>query len=385
MPGHKRNIGIKEFADIHEPELTTDPFQLDITEVEGFDDLHNATGIIKDITDEIEKIYTQEHPEIKLKAFISVNGSTACNLAALNSISEGDAVLISKDCHRSVFNGVRLSGKRMIELSPAHIADLDIYGGVDREAVKKAFQADPAIGAVVITSPTYEGFVSDIREIADIVHENGAKLIVDEAHGAHFPFMKEAPESALYLGADIVIHSIHKTVGSLNQTAVAFVTDESLYDVYREKLLMFMTTSPSYMLMASIQAAAEWADEHREAFRVYSERLLRFREQMKNLAADTSPNDERAGISDHKGLNIIDKSMVGNYNIFDIDPSKLVFYSNSTGGEELYYSFYNEHKLQFEKYGKRYALAMTTVHDTDEGFERLLRAAEEIDRELKKK
>lgn len=400
MPGHKRQNrlpalpGAKPF----------DPYQLDITEVEGFDDLHRAKGILKDITDHASEVYARLDPaaqdagqaanvpagqnEIAIKApavFMSVNGSTACNLAAVNAMPEEGPVLIAANCHRSVFHGAKISNRKVIELAPQWISPLAIYGGISPQDVENAFRGYPDIKALVITSPSYEGFVSDVQAIANIVHAHGAYLIVDEAHGAHLPFCKDLPASAIYLGADIVIHSLHKTVGSLNQTALAFVNRDELKEPFHEKLLLFTTTSPSYLLMASIEQAILWAEANPEAFDDYYQRLSQLRKDLQATCGKAEwihrPEDKacpRALSEKNDRLCVIDKSIVGTYNIFDLDEAKLLFYKKGMSGEALYRSFYHDFRLQFEKYGDRYALAMTTVWDTPGGFSRLLEATKRL-------
>lgn len=367
MPGHKRQVTVRDMLKTDQsapagrnhcygPNPEVDPYTIDITEVEGFDDLHRADGILKEITDKAEKIYKVPH------AYMSVNGSTACNLAAVNAMPDEGRLLIAANCHPSVFNGAKLSNRKVVEIAPEWVGKCGIYGGLLPQNVENALKGYPDIRAVVITSPSYDGFISDVKSIAEIVHAHGAKLIVDEAHGAHLPFCKRLPESALYQGADIVVHSLHKTLGSLNQTAMAFVADDELAENFREKLLMVTTTSPSYVLMASIEAAVDWAGENRKRFEAYTDKLFELRTELKAFSE----------------IGLIDDEMTGRYGITEIDKAKLLFSPEHMSGDELYMKFYNDHKLQFEKHGHKHALAMTTIFDTDEGFERLKAAAGKI-------
>ena len=348
MPGHKRNFSV---------EGITDPYQIDITEVEGFDDLHRAEGILKEITNKAERLYNAKH------VLMSVNGSTALNIAAVNSVPEDGRILIAANCHRSVFNGAKLSKRKVVEIAPAWFSKGAVYGGVSAEDVERAFKGYPDIRALVITSPSYEGFVSDVKKIAEVVHAHNAYLIVDEAHGAHLPFCKSLPESAIYLGADIVIHSLHKTMGSLNQTALGFVQNEELFESFKEKLLMVTTTSPSYVLMASIEAALDFAESNKNKFEEYEKKLFALRKELLK----------------NSNLHLVDDEIIGSYNITGLDKAKIMLLDKRMSGEELYFKLLNDFKLQFEKHGDKYALAMTTAFDTDEGYERLIKAAKKID------
>lgn len=351
MPGHKRILKVSG---------AEQAYALDITEVEGFDDLHRANGILKDITDEAEKLYGVPH------AFMSVNGSTACNLAAANCIPDDGALLVAANCHCSVFNGAKLSGREVIEIAPAWVPLTATYGAISPAEVKNAFRGYPKIKAFILTSPSYEGFVSDIKSIADVVHAHNAYLIVDEAHGAHLPFCKKMPESALYLGADIVVHSLHKTLGSLNQTAMAFVNNENLAESFAEKLLMFTTTSPSYILMASIHHAIRNAAQHPECFESYYELLCKTRNRL----------------SQNKNIGIVDNDIIGRYNIFGLDTAKIMLIPKNISGNELYFRLLDDFSLQLEKHDEKYAMAMTSFADTACGFERLAKAARKIDFEI---
>ena len=208
----------------------------------------------------------------------------------------------------------------------------------------------------MITSPTYEGFLSDVQTIAEIAHKHEAILIVDEAHGAHLPYHDSFPVSAIYLGADIVVQSLHKTLPSLNQTALVFVNgDDVLARRVERALSTFTTTSPSYGLLASCEYCVEWCVENEEEFNEYVEMLKVFRERYKNLQA----------------VDLLGEELIGQYHIFDMDPSKLTFVSRQMSGADLGRYLLKEHKLQMEAAGCRHVLAMTSVMDIESGFERL--------------
>lgn len=344
MPGHKRNFtmpGIQDF------------YQADITEVPGFDNLHDPSGIIMDVEDFLKDIYGLPN------VLMSVNGSTAGILAAISAAPEG-SICVARNCHKSVFDGVSLARRKTYYTYPDElIKNSMIYGGADPFKIEELLNRHPDIKAVVITSPTYEGFLSDIEFIAESVHRHNALLIVDEAHGAHFPYHDSFPVSAAYLGADIVVQSLHKTLPSLNQTALVFVADDPyLARRVRRMLSAFTTTSPSYGLLASIEYCVKWCLENEEAFDEYVKMLNEFREKFSGL----------------NSVKLIGNEVKGKHNIFDVDPSKLLFKSLNMPGTDLSAYLLKEHHIQMEAAGLSHVLALSGVMDTYEGFSRLLRA-----------
>ncbi len=187
MPGHKRN------REVLEGEF---PFNIDITEIEGFDDLHHARGILQEAQKRAAEVFCAE------ESHFLVNGSTVGILSAVLGCTErGNRILIARNCHKSVYNGVYLNGLTPVYVYPEYIAEMGFNGEIRAYEVEQALDLNPDIKAVIITSPTYDGVVSDIRRIADLVHRRNIPLILDEAHGAHFGFHPYFPENGNMLGA----------------------------------------------------------------------------------------------------------------------------------------------------------------------------------------
>jgi len=226
---------------------------------------------------------------------------------------------------------------------------------------------NPEISAVLITSPTYEGIVSNIKEIAAVVHKHGKILIVDEAHGAHFGFDPYFPESAVQMGADLVIQSLHKTLPALTQTAILHLNGNMVKQAEIEEFLnIFQTSSPSYVLMASINKCVEDLDNCKEEmFRSYAKELEILRNNINSL----------------NNIALLNKDVVGKYDIYDLDRSKLVIFDKAEvyTGKELYDILLNKYHLQAEMSAGKYMIAMTSVNDTKDGFMRLYHALKEID------
>ncbi len=353
MPGHKRNAKIK----------MDNPYEMDITEIDGFDNLHCPTEIIKEEMERARCLYSSD------KTYFLVNGSTCGILSAISSVTEyGDTVIVARNCHKAVYHALELRGLTAAYLYPPQIPQFQILGGIALEELEQCIVENSHAKAVIITSPTYEGIVSDIRSLAEIVHQAGMILIVDEAHGAHFSRYPSFPKSALDQGADIVIQSLHKTLPALTQTALLHIKGKRASHRKMEKYLqIYQTSSPSYVLMASISQCMTWLEgQSFQDFSAYVELLKQMQENIRKISH----------------LHFLNPSFIGQYNIFDIDMSKLVIRGNEPNGftgKQLYDELLSKFHLQMEMAASNYALAMTSVMDTPCGIKRLWEALEQID------
>ena len=195
MPGHKRK------------DITNDgllPYNIDLTEIDGFDNLHNACGCIKEIEKKAEKLYCVN------RALLLVNGATGGILASIRAMTDyGDKIIVARNCHKSVYNAIELCGLNPEYILPEYDENYGIFASISPQNLKTLLDKNPDTKLVIITSPTYEGIVSDIKSISDICHRYGAMLFVDEAHGAHFPFSEKFPSEAVKCGADVAVVSLH--------------------------------------------------------------------------------------------------------------------------------------------------------------------------------
>lgn len=352
MPGHKRH-GI--FGDVTGKAGL--PYDIDITEIEGFDDLHHAHGILKSAQERAAQLYHAE------ETHFLVNGSTVGILSAVCGVTEkGDTILVARNCHKSVYNAIYLNELNPVYLYPAFDSRIGLNAEIRPQDVIDALERYPKVRAVVIVSPTYDGIVSDVAAVAEAVHAKGLPLIVDEAHGAHFGFHSAFPENANRCGADIVIHSVHKTLPSLTQTALLHMNGGRIdRDRVRKYLDMLQTSSPSYVLMASIDLCIQTLQNHAgEMYERYVEELLSVRKTLSGL----------------KCLELIRAEC------YDI--SKLIISAGCSGvtGQELYRMLLFGYHLQMEMAAGNYVLGMTSVSDTKEGLERLTNALFEIDNKI---
>ena len=347
MPGHKRNFDFQFNLD------------MDITEIQNFDNLHNANGIIKEAQDKCAKLFGAD------ETFFLVNGSTGGILSAVMSVvNEGEKIIVARNCHKSVYNALILSGAKPIYVMPNFIEEYGIYTDLNLNSLTECIKNNKDAKAVIITSPTYEGFVSNIEKISNIVHKNNMIFIVDSAHGAHFDFNDYFPKTPIKTGADIIIQSFHKTLPSLTQTAVIHIKGNRVNkDRLKKMLSVFQSSSPSYIFMASLDRCRDFLEnESKSIFEIYINRLKKFRKSMKNL----------------KNIELL------NYNNDIYDNGKLVFYTPFLSGKEFENLLFKRYNIQIEMSGFNHIICMTSICDTEEGFEMLKNALFEIDNLLNK-
>ena len=375
MPGHKRNP---------ESGLPAGVYQYDITEIEGFDNLHQPETIIRDAQQRAARLYDSE------ETYFLINGSTAGILSAVSAVVEcagkrglgGEKeggiehrrLIIARNCHKAVYHAAFLNHLNLHYVYPGVYEDYDLAGAIDvndiesiinrilTEKKAEAKRAGEMIAGVVVTSPTYDGIVSDIKKIAEMVHSYGIPLIVDQAHGAHFGMHPDYPENAVREGADIVIHSVHKTLSAPTQTALlhkngVLVDSESV----RKYLRIYQSSSPSYILMAGID----------KAIRVVEKEGCQRLEKIFHLKNDLVKKMEAC-----RYIRICPYT----------EPGKLVISVKGSfmTGQMLSYILRKKYHLEMEMAAGSYAVAILSMMDKEEGFIRLLAALLEIDKKILK-
>ena len=362
MPGHKRQM----------MPLTGSPYSLDITEIDGFDNLNDPSGILQAAQERAARLYGAG------ATFFLTGGSTAgilsgvsAGLYALKRAGNQEIrLLMARNCHKSVYHAAILNRLETVYLKPQPFTPADpegevpaaalrsLNGRIAPETVRAAMESDRAARLVVITSPTYEGLVSDIRAIAEIVHEHGGLLIVDEAHGAHFGFHPAFPRSAVTLGADLVVQSLHKTLPALTQSALLHVCSDRVDPALVQRVLsMYATSSPSYVLMAGMDECIRlMADQGETLLDSLWYNLKWFYERCSFLRSLTCIRTD--------------------------DPSKILITDRSGkwSGNRISGWLREEARMETEMSAPGYALALMSLADTREGFGRLMRALEEMDR-----
>lgn len=386
MPGHKRMVEDAAFCEF------PNPFAIDITEIEGFDNLHHPEAILKESLEWAAGVYGAD------QTYYLVNGSSGGILSAICAATgHGGTILMSRNCHKSAYHGVILNRLETAYVYPQIIEELGIQGGILASDVEKALRKNPDIQAVLIVSPTYDGIVSDIRTIADLAHGYGIPLIVDEAHGAHFPFGSRAggfPVSALDCGADLVIQSLHKTLPSLTQTAVLHARRGYVdIDKLERYLQMFQTSSPSYVFMASMERCIYEMAEHGGArMAEFSRRLAGVRAELRKMRCLRLLEcaEDRADAS-AVGDEVLKNGLPERAGVFDLDRSKLVVSCRNCvrvkpdgsrvrmDGTTLSDWLRTEFDLEMEMCGADYIVAITTCLDREAGLRRFVEALLGID------
>ncbi len=270
MPGHKQKR--------EEDPLWEGIFSLDVTEIGEFDDLHAPEGILKRSMERAAKVWGAE------ESFYLVGSSTAGILAGIAAVlkTPGQRVLLARNCHKSVYHACEWMQAKTRFVMPPWDQEAGMFSSLPPHLVEEALQQDSEIALVVITSPTYEGVISDVKEIARICHRRGVPLMVDEAHGAHLGLWGVFADSAVAAGADLVVQSLHKTLPSLTQTGILHCRwDRVERGEVKRRLQMVQSSSPSYVLMASIDRCVRWLSQGRaEVWEQWNSRCLALRKEI---------------------------------------------------------------------------------------------------------
>lgn len=273
VPGHKGGI----LSSL--PTGLRSVLRYDLTELTGLDDLHEPDGVIEEAQQKLSSLYGSD------QSFFLVNGSTVGNLAMIYATcGAGDTVIVQRNAHKSVFHAIELTGAKPVLVSPGWDKIKKIAGTMTVGQIGEALEAYPNAKAVVLTYPTYYGTTgADLEEVIRLCHTYEVPVLVDEAHGAHFVVGDPFPRSALDMGADVVVHSAHKTLPAMTMASFLHVKSKL---VSRERvahyLHMLQSSSPSYILMASLDDARAFAESYNEEDKMlFMERRLAF---MKRLA-----------------------------------------------------------------------------------------------------
>jgi arginine decarboxylase len=249
-PGHKRGIGMNPLL---KDRWGAQIFGWDLPELPGLDNLHAPSGVIQQAQILAAEVFGAQ------QTWFLVNGSTAGVIAAiLATCGEGDKIILPRNIHSSAIAGIIHAGAVPIFIDPAYDRSLDIAHSITPESVKFALEQHPDAKAVMLVYPTYYGACGDLAAIGEIVHSYNIPLLVDEAHGAHLSFHQDLPPAALSAGADLTVQSTHKLLGSLTQSAMLHVNSSRIdRDRLTRSLRSIQTTSPSYLLLAALDAARQ--------------------------------------------------------------------------------------------------------------------------------
>jgi arginine/lysine/ornithine decarboxylase len=356
MPGHKSGRGFKsEFLDINLNEFL---LAADITEVEGLDNLHKPVGVLKEALEKLRDLYKSE------KSYFLVNGSTSGNLImSYSCFEEGDKVLVERNCHRSIMNSLIMRKLRPVYLNNTLNTMLKAPVTLDLKEFTRLLSEHSDIKGIIITYPNYYGVGCNLKFIIDECHKRDIKVLVDCAHGAHFGVHKRLPESPVTLGADMVVMSAHKTLPSLTQTSFLHVNDKSLIDKADFYFGVFQSTSPSYILMASMD---------------YSRAFLEYEGQIAYEKLFIKLDKFKWDIKDLSYIKVLDKNYINESETI-LDESRIVLcLEEGLSGHKLLEVLRNN-KIQAEMSGENNVVLICSPFNTEADFELLVRTLRNID------
>ena len=339
MPGHKQRINWEYLN------------KIDVTETYDTDNLHDPEGIIKESLDYVKGVY-----KTKESLFV-VNGSTsAIQIAVLASTSPGDEILVQRNSHMASYHSLVLGRLRPTYFSPK--VEGSTVGQISVEEFKETLEKTKA-RVVLFTYPSFEGYASDLGKLIELAHSKGMIVIVDEAHGAHLTFTDRLIPSAIELGADLVIESVHKTLPALTQTSLLHINSDRVNagNVHEFARIM-QTSSPSYVFMESIERAVDFMDS--EEGRKKLDKIIDYTEEF------------------HEELRKIPQISMPKIDCFARDITRFHFGMAGYTGDELGRILYDEFDINVEYTDYNYIIGIVTVLNEKEDFDKLLTALREV-------
>lgn len=356
VPGHVRSQGVSILNDY----LGNEIMNMDINSSPLMDNVSNPNGIIKKAQELLAKSYNAH------KSFFITNGTTqAIHVMILSMLSPGDKILLPRNVHKSVINGLIMSGATPIFIQPEFDYDLGISLNISFESVSKAISDNRYIKCLFLLNPTYYGACSQLEKIIKLCKDNDIKVLVDEAHGAHFPFHKELPPSSIELGADMAAISIHKTGGALTQASALLINNTVDDKKVLQTINMLQSTSASYLLMSSIDGARYNLDINGERQLSNALNLARYARNKLNRIDGIkvySPQDLKS-----KGVEFVDETKL----CINVKGLNLT-------GFEVYDMLYKNFSVQAELGDLYNVLALISIGTTKKDVDRLIKSIEII-------
>ena len=354
IPGHTRgNAILPAFKEI----LNQNVSLIDTTdEFDNLGTLHPATGAIKEAQDLCAKAFGAK------KSYFLLNGSTIGNLVlAITKIKPKDKVIIARNSHRSVISGMIFADANPIWLLPEKLEKWGIWGAITPQMVEKSILENQDAKLVWVTSPTYEGVVSDIEGISKVCKKYGVALFVDEAHGTLWNFSDRLPKPALQCGADAVVHSFHKTAGSFSQSSVLHISKTSSLqtDEIESNLRLIHTTSPSILLLTSLDAARTYLSSS----------------EGQQLIDD---NIKRATYIRNELQKIDNIRVLDNGDNINIDPTKIYLQVEGMSGARVETILELEFQTEIESSNNKGLLVLSNIGNTQEEADFLVQSLKQI-------
>jgi len=364
VPGHKKSNNIKELVEF----IGERALSFDFNSFKDIDSLSHPEGAIKKSQELMADAFGSDH------AYFIVNGtSQAIEVMILSVCKPKDKIILPRNIHKSIINSLILCNAIPVYIQPEIDDEYNFATGIGVEKTIKTIKENPDAKAIFLINPTYYGMCSELEEISEFAHQYGLAVLVDEAHGAHFKFHPSLPNSAMECGADMAAVSVHKTGGSLTQSSVLLLNTRTIpKDVVEKTLSLLTTTSPSYLLMTSLDIARKNLAINGE------EQLGRVLEWVRQAKND---------INKIGGYSAYGRELIGKPGIYDIDEFKLGIRVSDLGitGFEIYDKLFNEYNIQFELADTHNILAVTGIGDNEENIHKLVSALKDIKEKLPKK
>jgi arginine decarboxylase len=358
VPGHKGGRGNKEFRDF----IGEEAMKMDVNSMKPLDNLCHPTSVIREAQDIAAKAFGAK------EAYFMVSGTTGSVQAMIMSTCKaGDKLIMPRNVHRSAINALVICGATPVYINPGLNKKLGISLGMSVSDVKKAIKENPDAKAILVNNPTYYGICSDLKSIVKLAHENNMLVLVDEAHGAHFYFGDNMPISAMAAGADMAAISMHKTGGSLTQSSILLSGERINADYVRQIINLTQTTSSSYLLLTSLDAA-------RKNLSINGKALFKKTIDFAEYA--------RTEINKLGGFYAYGRELIDNDMVCDFDSTKLSVFTKDIGlaGIEVYDILRDEYNIQIEFGDLGNILAIISAGDRGLEIERLISSLAEIKR-----
>lgn len=362
VPGHKRGRGNKELVDF----LGQTCLDVDVNSMKMLDNLCHPISVIRDA----EVLAAEAFGAAA--AFFMVGGTTsAVQAMILSTLKPGDKIIMPRNVHRSAINALILCGAKPVYVNPQVDDNLGISLGMKVSEVEQAIKDNPEAKAILVNNPTYYGICSDIETLTKLAHDNGMKLLADEAHGTHFYFSDRLPKAAMHVGADMAAVSMHKSGGSLTQSSLLLCGKDMNVGYVHQIINITQSTSASYLLMSSL-------DISRRNLALHGSEIF---DKVINMVEYARDEINTIGGYYAYGSELVDGEAVN-----DFDITKLSIFTRPIGlaGIEVYDLLRDEYDIQAEFGDIANILAYVSVGDRQKDIERLVAALAEIKRNYRK-
>ncbi len=354
MPGHKGKLSVD----------AKNLSALDVTELDDTDNLLNPTSYIKDSQQKLAELYKTVSTHYLL-------GGSTCGIYTMIflSVGEGDKIIVDRFCHKSVISAITLCGAEPVYITPAYNGQFGFIGGILPYDVECAVKNNPDAKAVIITSPTYYGTVSDVSAIADEVHKAGMMLLVDEAHGAHFHISDKLPASAVGRGADMVVQSVHKTLGAFSGGALLHINNKNIDEhTVINTLALFQTSSPSYANLCLLETAVFDSFKMSDKYNALISEIEKSRDKLNSIGKAYWVGEE----------------LSGSCNIYDMDKTRIVinFSKLTITGYGVAEILRNKYNIEVEMADENNIVCIATCYNSPSDIKALLKAIVSITKSM---